>query len=149
MNQMIGKRLQQALIAFFVFCALFIVIAYIVDSTVITDSLKLSLSTERYPLVASAFVLLLLLLIGLMIVGIVRRWRWLFWLLIIDFTCSLLQIPATLLLLNGLLPETAPTWYILSRTGVGLLQVALAGWMWWIYWHYGVWAMGRKKSVSA
>jgi hypothetical protein len=94
-------------------------------------------------------VLLLLLLIGLMIVGIVRRWRWLFWLLLIDFTCSLLQIPAAILSLNGLLPEIAPAWYILSRTGVGLLQVVLACWMWWIYHYYGVWAMGRKKSVRA
>jgi hypothetical protein len=149
MNQMIGWRLQQALIAFFVFCALFIAVAYIVEPTIITDGLKLSRGTERYPLLASVFVLLLLLLIGLMIVGIVRRWRWLFWLLLIDFTCSLLQIPAAILQLNGLLPETAPVWYILSRTGVGLLQAALAGWMWWIYRYYGVWAMGRKKSVRA
>ncbi|GHO98313.1 hypothetical protein KSF_083610 [Reticulibacter mediterranei] len=149
MNQMISNRLQQALIAFFVFCALFIVVAYIVDPIIITDGLKLSQATGRYPLVASAFVLLLLLLIGLMIVGIVRRWRWLFWLLLIDFTCSTLQVPAAILQLNGLLPETAPAWYILSRAGVGLLQVALACWMWWIYWHYGVWAMGRKKSVRA
>lgn len=147
MHQMIGKRLQQALIAFFAFCGVFIVIAYIVDPTVITDDLKLSPTTERYPLLASALVLLLLLLVGLMIVGIVRRWRWLFWLLLIDFTFSLLQVPTAILQLSGLLPETAPAWYTLSRAGVSLLQIALAGWMWWIYRHYGVWAMGRKKFV--
>ena len=149
MNQGISNQLQQILIAFFVFCALFIVTVYIVDPTIITSGLKLFPSTERYPLAATAFLLLLLVLIGLMIFGIVRRWRWLFWLLLIDFTCSILQVPAAILQLNGLLPETAPAWYILSRMGIGLLQVALACWMWWIYRRYGVWAAGRKQPVSA
>lgn len=150
-QQIARRRLEQVLIAFFVICALFIVVVYIIAPSTITQALKLTPSpTDRYPLISTVFMLALLALIGVVIVGVVRHWRWLFWLLLIAFGFSVLQIPATVLELAGVLPNPIPmpVWYSLSRMGVALVEVGIAVWMVQIYRQYGVWAMGKKKQTS-
>jgi len=94
------------------------------------------------------FLAALLVFISVLTVGVVRHWRWLFWLLLVAFGFSILQIPATILQLVGVVPNPNPTWYSLCRMGVALIEVAIAVWMIQIYRHHGVWARGRKKEIS-
>jgi hypothetical protein len=149
-HQVIRRRLEQVLIAFFVVCALFIVVVYIAVPSIITQGLMLAPSpTDRYPLMATVFMLALLAWIAIGIVGVVRHWRWLFWLLLAAFGFSVLQVPATILELMGVLPNPTPVWYSLSRMGVALVEVGIAVWMVRIYRQYGVWAMGKRRQTSA
>ena len=102
---------------------------------------------ERYPPLATVFMLALLALIASVIVGVMRHWRWLFWLLLIAFGFAVLQVTATILELTGILPNPVPVWYSLSRMGAALVQVEIAVWMVQIYRQYGVWAMGKKRPA--
>jgi len=64
-------------------------------------------------------------LLGLLGVGVVRRWRWMFWLVLVAFLAGLLRVPASLLELLGVVPATGPAWYLLIQAAVGLLQFAI------------------------
>jgi hypothetical protein len=64
----------------------------------------------------------LLLLLG---VGVLRRWHWLFWLLLVAFLAGALRPPAAVLQLAGIVPTTEPAWYVVVQALVGLLQVAI------------------------
>src|SRR5262249_54490267 len=97
-HQVTRSRLELKLIACFVGCALVIVAVYVTAPSIITQGLMLSPSaTDRYPLIATVFLLALLGFIGVLIIGVLRHWRWLFWLLLIAFGFSVLQVPATIL----------------------------------------------------
>jgi hypothetical protein len=63
-------------------------------------------------------------LIGLLAVGVVRRWRWTFWLILIAFLFGLLRVPVAALQLTGILATDTPSWYVLYQ---GLLGVAQFG----------------------
>ena len=57
--------------------------------------------------------------------GVVRRWRWMFWLVLVAFLAGLLRVPASLLQLLGVLPSGGPTWYVLLQASFGLVQFAI------------------------
>jgi ABC-type Fe3+-siderophore transport system permease subunit len=149
-EMLMQKRLKQVLTAFFVGCALFVVVVYAVAPSIYVTALTLPASpTERYPLYVTLFLLALLAFIAVMIVGVVRHWRWLFWLLLLAFGFSILELPATVLQLTGVIPDSYPVWYSLSRLGVALLQSGIAIWMFQVYRRYGVWALGKRVSRHA
>jgi hypothetical protein len=58
-------------------------------------------------------------------VGVVRRWRWVFWLVLLAFLAGALRVPVAILELAGLLPAAAPGWYVVLQGGLGLVQLAL------------------------
>jgi len=59
-------------------------------------------------------------------VGVLRRWRWTFWLILIAFLFGILRVPASVLQLNGLLPATGPGWYEIVQGTIGGVQFAIA-----------------------
>jgi hypothetical protein len=63
-------------------------------------------------------------LIGLLVVGVVRRWRWTFWLILVAFLFGVLRVPVAVLQLTGVLAAHTPAWYVLYQ---GLLGVAQCG----------------------
>jgi hypothetical protein len=63
-------------------------------------------------------------LIGLLVVGVVRRWRWTFWLILVAFLFGVLRVPVAVLQLTGVLTTHTPAWYVLYQ---GLLGVAQCG----------------------
>jgi hypothetical protein len=63
-------------------------------------------------------------LIGLLVVGVVRRWRWTFWLILVAFLFGVLRVPVAVLQLTGVLTTPTPAWYGLYQ---GLLGVAQCG----------------------
>jgi hypothetical protein len=140
------RRLQGLLIAFFLLATLFLLVVYLAAPSIYTNTLLLvSSPADRYPLPITLFLAALLVFIAVLLVGIVQHWRWLFWLLLVAFGAMVLEIPATILQLTGVLPNLFPVWYSLCRMGVAIIAVLIAIWMARIYRHHGVWAIGKKK----
>lgn len=72
-----------------------------------------------------AFLVAISTLLGLLGFGVVRRWRWTFWLVLVAFLAGLLRVPASLMELLGVLPASGPAWYVLLQGAVGLVQFAI------------------------
>lgn len=140
------QRLSAVIIAFFVLAALSVLVVYFADPTIYTKVLKLETTTsDRYPLPSTLFLVALLIFITILIIGVTRHWRWLFWILLIANSFSILEVPATILQLTGVMPDPYPAWYSLYRMGIALIQVGIAVWMIRVLYRYGTWGMGRKK----
>jgi hypothetical protein len=80
-----------------------------------------------------AAVLVLTVLLTLLSAGVVRGWRWTFWLILIVFVAGIRTVPIAALELTGRLSRQGPTWYVLFTAVVGLAQFGialamLAGW---------------------
>ncbi|HEU0193142.1 MAG TPA: hypothetical protein VFQ71_03025 [Gaiellales bacterium] len=73
----------------------------------------------------AGFLALITVVMGLLAIGVLRRWRWIFWLLTVAFLGGALHVPAALLELTGVLPTADPIWYVLLQAFVGLVQFAL------------------------
>ena len=143
------QRLSAALIAFFVLAGLSVLVVYFTDPTIYTKVLMLeSTPSDRYPLPATLFLVALLIFITVLIIGVLLHWRWLFWLLLIANSFSILEVPATILQLNGVIADPYPAWYSLYRMGIALIQVGIGIWMIRVFYYYGVWGMGRKKHAK-
>lgn len=64
-------------------------------------------------------------LIALLGVGVVRRWRWTFWLVLVAFLFGVLRVPVAILQLTEILVAGAPTWYVAFQGLLGVLQFAI------------------------
>ena len=64
--------------------------------------------------------------ISLLSIGVIRRWRWAFWLILVAFLFGPLRVVASVLALGGVLPEDGPTWYVLYQASLGLVQFVIA-----------------------
>lgn len=138
-------HLERVLVIFFVFAALSLLVVYLADPSIYAHSLALASSpTDRYPAPVTLFLGGVLTMIALLILGVVRSWRWLFWLLLVAFASSTFQVPIILLQVTGVVPAADPLWYGLLRMGVGVVEFTLAVWMVHIYRREGVWAQGAK-----
>jgi hypothetical protein len=69
--------------------------------------------------------------IGLLAVGVVRRWRWTFWLILIAFLFGVLRVPAAVLQFTGILATNTPGWYVAFQALLGVVQFGIVGWSWW------------------
>ena len=140
-------HLERAVTAFFILAALSLLVVYLADPSIYAQSLSLTSSpADRYPVPVTLFLVGILAMIALLILGVVRHWRWVFWLMLVAFAGSALQVPVTLLQMTGVLPTADPLWYGLFRMGVAVGEFALAVWMIHIYRHEGVWARGKKMQ---
>src|ERR1700730_19309492 len=117
-QQVIVRRLERTLLAFFLLATVFAVVVYVTTPSIYTNILLLHPSpTDRYPFVATLFLMALVVFIAVLLIGIQQHWRWLFWLLLIAFGAMILDIPATILQLIGIVPNLFlfPVWYSLCR----------------------------------
>ena len=87
----------------------------------------------------SAFLAAISAFLVLLGVGVVRRWRWTFWLVLVAFILGVLRVPASILQLVGLLPADVPAWYALFQAFVGLVQFAIGLAMLVGYRRAGIW----------
>jgi hypothetical protein len=77
---------------------------------------------------------------ALLAIGVLRRWRWMFWLMMAAFLSGVLRVPAAILQVTGLLPADAPPWYLLLQAVIGLIQFGIGLAMLAGYRRTGVWA---------
>jgi hypothetical protein len=58
--------------------------------------------------------------------GVIRSWRWTFWLILIVFLAGIVLVPAAALQLAGIVPLQGPAWYVVFQAVVGLIQFGIA-----------------------
>jgi hypothetical protein len=146
--QAAAQRLQRALLAFFALAAVFLIAVYIAAPAIYVQTLAGSASTaDPRPLAATLLLAAIVAFVGLLIVGVLRRWRWLFWLVLVAFILSALQIPAAALELAGILPVSYPAWYIVARALVAAIQLALGIAMLRVAHRCGAWGQGRRLAT--
>jgi hypothetical protein len=81
--------------------------------------------------------------IALLALGVVRRWRWTFWLVLVAFLFGVLRMPVAILQLTEILAANGPTWYVAFQGLLGVLQFAIGLAMVAGYRRAGVW--GRSE----
>jgi hypothetical protein len=64
-------------------------------------------------------------LIGLLAAGVVRRWRWTFWLILVAFLFGVLRVPAAVLQFTGIRATNTPTWYVTFQALLGVVQFGI------------------------
>jgi len=77
--------------------------------------------------------------IVLVSIGVLRRWRWMFWLILIAFLFGVLRIPVAVLQISGQMRPDGPLWYVILQGVIGLVQVLIALAMILGYRRSGVW----------
>ncbi|HEY7349862.1 MAG TPA: hypothetical protein VH599_16210 [Ktedonobacterales bacterium] len=147
--QTLRQRLEWVLITFFALTTLSLVVIYVTDPAIYAQVLLLEPDvSSAYPLPVVLFLVGLLVFIALLIVGIRRHWRWVFWLILVAFGAAVLDILAAPLQLVGVFPEPYPLWYNLFRLGISCAQVVIAVWMGRIAYRHGAWALGKQKQAD-
>lgn len=116
------NRTQGLVLGFLVLAWISLVAILVTAPEVYDQALRLPddrrLAELTFLAVVSAFVALL----G---IGVVRRWRWTFWLVLIAFLLGVLRVPASILQLAGLLRADGPAWYTMLQALIGLVQFAI------------------------
>ena len=83
--------------------------------------------------------LVLTALFAVLSTGVLRSWRWTFWLILVVFLAGILRVPAAALQLAGIMPRQGPAWYVVLQAVVGLIQFGIALAMLAGYRKTGVW----------
>ena len=86
-----------------------------------------------------AEVLALTALLALLSAGVVRSWRWTFWVILAAFFAGLLRVPVSVMQLAGAIPAQGPPWYVVLQAIVGLTQFVIALLMLAGYRKAGIW----------
>ena len=148
--QRLTRRLQWTLLAFFLLAVLFLVGVYVAAPSISMSTLLFLPSlTGRSSAVATLLLVGVGVFLAFVMIGVLRRWRWVFWLVLVATGSMILDLPVTLLQLTGILPALFPVWYSLCRMGASLIAVGIFVWMLQLYQRYGVSARGRKAPSSS
>jgi hypothetical protein len=131
------NRTQQLVLGFFVFAWVALVVILLAAPEVYEQALRLPGGERKLPTLAFlAAISAFLVLLG---IGVVRRWRWMFWLILMAFILGVLRLPASILQLSGVLPADFPAWYVLLQALIGVVQVVIGVLMLAGYRREGVW----------
>jgi len=119
--------MQSLVLGFFAVAWISLVTILVVEPK--TYDSALNLPAGRHLLAELAFLGALSAFIVLLVVGVLRRWRWTFWLILVAFLFGVLRVPASILELTGVLPRAGPTWYVLFQALLGLVQITIGSLM--------------------
>ena len=133
----VANRTQALVLGFFLLVWAGLVALLAAAPEVYAQTLKLS-DGDRRP-AELALLAALSAFIALLGLGVLRRWRWTFWLIVVAFLFGVLRVLASFLALTGALPAAGPAWYVLVQALVGLLQCAIGLAMLAGYRRAGVW----------
>jgi hypothetical protein len=118
------NRTQSLVLAFVLVAWLSLVALFVVAQDVYLRALRLGPGDEgRGGLLALAGITLL---IGFFSLGVVRRWRWLFWLILIAFLAGSARLAVSMLELTGVLSSSMPIWYSAYQGWLAVFQVVIA-----------------------
>ena len=131
------NRTQRLVLGFFVL-ALAALVGILVTSPEIYDSI-LKVEPGFRPLADLAFLVAISTFLVVLGVGVLRRWRWLFWVILVAFLFGVVRVPAAALQLMGILPSGGPTWYVVLQAMTGVVQFLIALAMLTGYRRAGVW----------
>ena len=132
-----ANRTQLLVLGFFLLVWAGLVAILVAAPAVYDQALRLPPGDHRSA--ELAFLAALSAFIALLGLGVLRCWRWTFWLIVVAFLFGVLRMPASILELTGVLRAAGPTWYVLVQALIGLLQFAIAVAMLVGYRRAGVW----------
>ena len=117
------SRSQALTLGFFVLAWASLLVILAVSPEIYEQTLRLAPGFEG--VARLAFVAGLTVFIALLCFGVVRRWRWAFWLVLVAFLAGALRVPTSIVELAGTLPAQGPTWYLVLQTVFGVVQFAI------------------------
>jgi hypothetical protein len=138
------NRTQALVLGFFLMALASLLVILLAAPEVYDQALRLP-GTGRATEIA--FLAALTAFITLLAVGVVRRWRWAFWLILVAFLAGVLRVPVAILQLTGALPADAPIWYVAFQGLIGLAQLAIGLAMLAGYRRSGVWGASNGATT--
>jgi hypothetical protein len=117
------NRTQGLVLGFFVVVSASLVVLLAVAPEVYDQALMLPPSWPWWTRIA--LLVALLAFIGVLAIGVLRRWRWIFWLILVAFLAGVLRVPVAVGQLTGVLHADAPAWYVGFQGLIGVAQLAI------------------------
>jgi hypothetical protein len=130
------NRTQALDLGFFVLAMTSLLVILAAAPEVYDQALRLPAGNRA---VEIAFLAALLGFITLLGIGVLRRWRWAFWLILVAFLAGVLRVPVAILQLTEVLTADGPRWYVTFQGLLGVLQLAIGLAMVAGYRRAGVW----------
>lgn len=90
------------------------------------QQLLASLPSGNQRLAEVGVLLVLTALFALLSTGVIRGWRWTFWLILVAFLAGILHVLIAMLQLVGVMAGNGPGWYVAFQVVVGLIQFVIA-----------------------
>jgi hypothetical protein len=131
------NRTQALVLGFFLMVLASLAVILAAAPEIYDQALRLPSSWPRW--VVFGFLAALGGFIGLLAIGVLRTWRWTFWLIMVAFLAGVLRVPVAGLQLTGVLDADGPTWYVLFQGLLGVVQFAIGLTMAVAYRRGGVW----------
>ena len=116
------NRTQTLVLAFFLVVLVSVMAIRVAAPDVYDQALRLPRG-DRW--LETIFLAALVAFIVLLAIGVLRRWRWIFWLITVAFLAGVLRVPVVILQLQGLLAADVPSWYLLFQGLLGVIQFAI------------------------
>ena len=123
LNNVVVNRIQGLVLGFFAPAWASLLVILVVAPEIYDQALGFPSGDRR--LAELAFLGALTAFIAVLSTGVLRRWRWMFWFIMIAFFAGVLRVPASTLQLTGVLPPAGPSWYILLQAVLGVLQFGI------------------------
>jgi threonine/homoserine/homoserine lactone efflux protein len=131
------NRVQALVLGFLLMAWISLVVILVAAPEVYERRLRSLPGAQR--VVEIVFVVALTAFIVFLSIGVLRRWRWMFWLILIAFLFGVLRIPVAVLQISGQMRPDGPLWYVILQGVIGLVQVLIALAMILGYRRSGVW----------
>jgi hypothetical protein len=130
------NRTQALVLGFFLVAVTSLLVILAAASQVYDQALRLPTGNLALEI---TFLATLIGFITLLSVGVVRKWRWTFWLILVAFLAGVLRVPVAILQLTGVLAADSPSWYVAFQGLLGVLQFGIGLVMVAGYRRAGVW----------
>jgi hypothetical protein len=117
------NRTQALVLGFFLMALTSLVVILVAAPEIYDHALRLPSSSPRW--MALTLLAALAVFIGLLAIGVLRRWRWTFWLILVAFLAGVLRRLVAGVQLTGVLAAEGPTWYVVFQGLLSVLQFAI------------------------
>ena len=137
-NRYMINRIKGLVLALFAAYWLIVVVVLVTARDVYDQQFPVKFKGDLRP--AEIGVLLVLTaLFGVLSAGIIRNWRWTFWLILVAFMAGILRAPISALQLTEAVPAQGPAWFVVLQVVVGLVQFVIGLAMLAGYRRAGIW----------
>ena len=109
---------------FLAFALISLVSILVIEPEIYDSTLNLGPGSHLIPNLA--FLIAISALVAFLGVGVLRRWRWTFWLVLVAFLGGIFRLIASVLQLMAVLPATGPDWYMELQGAIGIVQFVIA-----------------------
>ena len=116
------NRTQALVLGFFLLAVTSLLVILVAAPEVYDHALRLPTGDRTAEL---GFLAALTGFIALLGVGVLRRWHWTFWLILVAFLAGVLRVPVAILQLTGVLAAPGPSWYVVFQGLLGVVQFAI------------------------